>query len=144
MDNKKSNLKTGEEDKRLHLKFIEDAINRMASNSFLIKGWSITALGGLIAVYIGNQNKNWSYQLLVLTFALVIMFWGHDAYYLLLERRYRNLYEKVVDTDVEQIDYSMEPLDNGEKVWCVALAPILKFSYGIVFVVLLVILYMEK
>ncbi|ARO02249.1 MULTISPECIES: hypothetical protein [Lactobacillaceae] len=144
MDNKKSNLKTGEEDKRLHLKFIEDAIDRMASNSFLIKGWSITALGGLIAVYIGNQNKSWSYQLLVLIFSLVLMFWGHDAYYLLLERQYRNLYEKVVGTDVGQIDYSMKPLDNGEKVWCVALAPILKFSYGIISVVLLVLLYMKK
>lgn len=144
MDNKKSDLKTTEEDKRLHLQFIENAIDRMGSNSFLIKGWSITALGGLIAVYIANQNKQWSYQLLILIFALVVMFWGHDAYYLRLERQYRKLYERVVDTDKEKIDYSMKPLINGEKILCVALTPILIFSYGIVFVSLLFMLYILK
>ncbi len=58
-------MKNGE-NKRLHIQMIENIINRMSSNSFLIKGWSLTILGGLITVYLANINKPMSYLILLL------------------------------------------------------------------------------
>ena len=48
------------ENKRFHLKMIEDVVTRMGSNSFLIKGWSLTAMGGLMTLYFANMDKKWA------------------------------------------------------------------------------------
>lgn len=133
-----------DEDKRLHLQFIESTIERMASNSFLIKGWSITALGGLIALYVANRNQEWSYDLLFLVLLLTIMFWGHDAYYLFLERKYRQLYTQVSKKKICDIDYSMIPPKDKLTWLCTALRPILLWNYGIIGGIVLVLIYVLK
>ena len=38
----------------------------------------------------------------------VIVFWGLDAYYLLQERLYRSLYDKVRQTEKDNIDFSLK------------------------------------
>ncbi len=38
------------ENKNKHLEFIQMAITRMAANSFLIKGWSVTLVAALFAL----------------------------------------------------------------------------------------------
>ncbi|MFD1465776.1 hypothetical protein ACFQ4L_06845 [Lapidilactobacillus mulanensis] len=131
------------EDKRLHLTFIENTIQRMSSNSFIIKGWSLTALGGLFTLYIANQNKSWSYDLLWLTLGCALMFWLHDAYYLRLEREYRKLYEEVAQIDAEKTDYSMH-IHKKENMACTMGSDILLFSYGLVVVTILILLYVLK
>lgn len=132
------------ENKRFHLQMIQDTINRMSSNSFIIKGWSLTAFGGLFTFYFANQNKNWSYNLLWLSLVCAIIFWGHDAYYLKIERQYRSLYNDVVNKADIDIDFSMTPLNNGESLLCVAVRPILFFSYGVIAIASLVLLYIFK
>ncbi len=37
--------------KQKHLKFIQNAINRMTGNSFLIKGWTVLLASALFAFY---------------------------------------------------------------------------------------------
>ena len=37
------------ENKRKHLEFIQDVINRMARNSFMLKGWTVLVVGAIIA-----------------------------------------------------------------------------------------------
>jgi len=79
------------EEKLKHLEIIQGVINRLANNSFLIKGWTITislAGFGLFA----NNNK--PVFLVFVSFADVI-FWFLDAYYLRQERLFRELYEDV-------------------------------------------------
>ncbi len=39
-----------DEDKRKHLEFIQGVINRHNSNSFMIKGWTITITAALYAL----------------------------------------------------------------------------------------------
>ncbi|MCT2920406.1 hypothetical protein EFT58_07340 [Lactococcus lactis] len=132
------------EDKRFHLQMIQNTINRMSSNSFIIKGWSLTAFGGLFTFYFANQNKNWSYNLLWLSLVCAIIFWGHDAYYLRIERQYRSLYNDVSNKDDKDIDFSMTPIDSGESLLSVAVRPILSFSYGIIVIASLALLYIFK
>lgn len=132
------------EDKHLHLQMIQNTINRMASNSFIIKGWSITAFGGLFAIYIANQNKNWSYNLLWLSLICAVIFWIHDTYYLKIERQYRLLYNDVVKKENKDIDFSMTPPNTSESFLCVAFRPILLSSYGIIFAVSAILLICLK
>lgn len=43
-------MKYEPDDKQRHLEFLQLAINRMASNSFILKGWNITLIVGLFAL----------------------------------------------------------------------------------------------
>ena len=126
IDMSKSGQKN-EENKRQHLQMIQDVISRMASNSFIVKGWAITAFGAMFAFYL--QNKN--YYILILVLILAIMFWWHDAYYLWLERRYRDLYNNCQANEL--CDFSLKFNANSkEKVHHVLLRPILFWTYGII------------
>jgi hypothetical protein len=74
-----------------HLKMIEAIISRLAGNSFSIKGWSLTLVAALLAL--AGKGANSSYAVVALIPAT--FFWGLDAYYLALERRFRALYALV-------------------------------------------------
>ena len=137
-------IATDQEDKRLHLQMIQGAIERMASNSFIIKGWSLTAFGGLFTLYIANQDKPWSYDLLLLVLICALVFWWHDTYYLKIERQYRKLYEIVIAKDPGEIDFSMVPPIVAENFLCIAFRPILFSSYGIIVIFSLALLYIFK
>src|SRR6266436_8960138 len=74
------------EDRLKYLEFIQAAISRMAANSFLIKGWSVT-LGTAVLGFSLKEN-NWAMALVALIPAS--SFWALDAYYLGLERLFRD------------------------------------------------------
>ncbi|MBR8842396.1 hypothetical protein [Pseudoalteromonas sp. JC3] len=86
-----------------HLTLIQGVINRMANNSFLIKGWSITVLTALIAV--GGALKNELFFLV--TLLPIFLFWWLDAYFFMLENVYRKLYEKALE--MESNDLKLNP-----------------------------------
>lgn len=96
------------EQKIKHLEFIEGAINRMASNSFAMKGWMLTIVAALLAIYADSNPKN-SLYILIAIFP-TIMFWLLDAYYLYIERKYRDLY-KLANKE----DSSIKPFDMTTK-----------------------------
>lgn len=133
-----------DENKRLHIQMIENVINRMSSNSFLIKGWSLTILGGLITVYLANINKSMSYLILLLCLFFCLIFWVSDTFYLREERYFRNLYEVVRKKDEEDIDFSMKPIRSGEFFLCCMMRPIFLISYLPICIVIIVALYIVK
>ena len=81
-----------EQIKIAHLNYVQSAINRMANNSFLIKGWTITLLSALLTVLWDAQDKG-HFRIM---FIPLVLFWGLDTFYLYYERLYRNLYKKIV------------------------------------------------
>ncbi len=85
-----------------HLDYIENTINRMANNSFLIKGWCITFISLLFVL--GVRDSDIAY--LILALLPLICFWALDAYYLRQEKLYRKLYD-AVRTGAVKKDYSM-------------------------------------
>ena len=91
------------EEKIRHLEMIQGIINRMAGNSFMLKGWAVTLIAGVFAL--GGDQVGWEYYLV--TLIPIIAFWGLDSYYLLQERLYRSLYGKVRRTKNESIDFSL-------------------------------------
>lgn len=78
-------------EKLKHLEFIQNVITRMNSNSFQIKGWAITIVSALLAIYASSKNN---YFIIVGAFPITI-FWLLDAYYLSQERKFRGLYNDV-------------------------------------------------
>lgn len=82
-----------------HLKMIQAVIVRMAQNSFILKGWSVTLVTAMMALAVSDRNRG--YAALALFPALV--FWGLDAYYLRQERLFRALHDSVCSRDADQI-----------------------------------------
>src|SRR5437867_4358278 len=74
-----------------YLKMIQGIVSRMAQNSFLLKGWSVTLTVGILAAAASGKETHFAY--LALLPALV--FWGLDAFYLRQERLFRALHDNV-------------------------------------------------
>jgi hypothetical protein len=89
--------------KHTHLEFVQTAVNRMASNLFLLKGWSVTLSAKLFALAAKDANKAY---VLIVYFPLLV-FWCLDAYFLSLERRFRAIYNQVRQMNEVDIDFSM-------------------------------------
>jgi hypothetical protein len=95
-----------------HLEFIQQTITRLAGNSFLVKGWSMTVVAALLA---WATNKT-DYRFATLAAMLSILFWALDAYYLWQERSYRMLYEHVRLTELAHLvtsPFGMRPSEAG-------------------------------
>lgn len=93
------------EKKLKHLEFIQNAINRMANNSFIIKGWCITLVVTLIAL-LEKENINKDY--IPFSFIPLLFFWFLDAFFLKTERQYRRLYTDISKKGKKEIDFSMD------------------------------------
>lgn len=87
-----------------HLDYIQATITRMAANSFLFKGWSITIAAALSGIGVTRSES----APLMIAAVSTIVFWGLDAYYLWLERGFIALYEMVSAKDEAGIDFSMK------------------------------------
>jgi|SRR3989339_105520 len=92
------------DNKQKHLEFIQTAINRMAGNLFFLRGWTITLIVSLLALFTKNTNPNYFVYFLL---AIVIIFWILDGYFLSQERLFRDLYDNVRKLEEEKIDFSM-------------------------------------
>jgi len=74
-----------------HLEMVQGIITRMATNSFLLKGWAVTLVAGIFMLAIKDSNPLY----FLITLIPTILFWFLDSYYLQLERKYRILYNKI-------------------------------------------------
>lgn len=86
-----------------HLEMIEEIIERMAKNSFQLKGWTMT----LVTIIGAFGAKESDKRFIFLAFVPIIGFWILDAFYLQKERRYRGLYRSVCEKKPDKIDFNM-------------------------------------
>lgn len=85
------------EEKMKYLDLIQGIITRMANNSFMLKGWAVTLLVGVLAL----SSIDW------IAFVPILAFWGLDSYYLLQERLYRSLYSRAIKIKNEDVDFRL-------------------------------------
>lgn len=76
-----------------HLEFIQSIISRHNSNSFMLKGWSVTISAALYALA-GTIKEPF---IVLIALAPIILFWGLDAFYLSNERCFVDLYNAVAE-----------------------------------------------
>lgn len=86
-----------------YLTFIQDVITRMNRNAFQLKGWSITIVAALAALAVDKG----SLLLFVVAAVSTLPFCFLDAYYLLMERQFRGLYNEVINRSSDIKIFSM-------------------------------------
>jgi hypothetical protein len=130
--------------KHKHLEFVQAAVNRMAGNLFLLKGWSITLIAALFALAAKDANR---FYILIAYFPLFI-FWSLDGYFLSQERKFRALYDYVRTLDESQIDFSMDTRPfaaNDRNTWQGAMgSQTLVIYYAGLAVVMLVLMFLVR
>ena len=103
---------------------VQGCISRMAQNSFVIKGWTIT----LIAVALALLPEKFDAKLLCgISIVATTCFWYLDAFYLKMERLYRLKYQWLIANRLETDEYcydlnphnSKMRLPNEEKEPCI-------------------------
>lgn len=87
-----------------HLELIQGVINRLSTNSFLLKGWSVVLVSALFALAAPESRTAFVY----LAYIPAVVFWGLDGYFLWQERLYRALYDHVRSKPDTEIDFSMD------------------------------------
>jgi hypothetical protein len=88
-----------------YLGMIQNVISRMASNSFLLKGWTVTLVVGLLA-FANIKEMDSKYAILALI--PIIFFWILDGFFIQQERLFRKLYEYAAALENEKVDFSMD------------------------------------
>ena len=81
----------GAETKIAHLQMIQAVVMRMAGNSFMVKGWTVTLVTALFALAAADVNRFFVYVACL----PAVMFWVLDAYFLRQELLFRKLYDHV-------------------------------------------------
>lgn len=102
--------------KHKYLEFIQNIITRMNTNSFQIKGMSVTITSALLALTASNFNILYA----SIVYFSIFIFWGLDAYYLSQEKGYRELYNYAKDLKEEKIDFNLklkEEYLQGKNSW---------------------------
>lgn len=123
--------------KQKHLEMIQIIINRMGSNSFVFKGWSITIITGISAF----AAKDSRLELILIPAVATLLFWAVDAYYLMLERQFRDLYKNTAGKDEQDIDFLMIISPSFSKWFLTLWRPILAVFY-ITILIMLSVLFM--
>ncbi len=89
--------------KHKHLELIQGVVNRLASDSFRLKGWSVVLVSAILVLAVREKNT----ALVPVALIPVLAFWGLDGYFLWQERLFRALYDHVRRLDDKEIDYAM-------------------------------------
>ena len=93
---------------------IQACINRMAQNSFMVKGWAIT----LIAVVLALLPESFDVALLCSVGVIATLcFWYLDAFFLRTERLYRWKYDWVIARRSETTEYAYDLNPNNSNMW---------------------------
>lgn len=124
-----------------HLEFLQNVITRMNSNSFLLKGWTVTIVSALFAV----SKKDSDYRFLTIAYISIVAFWILDGYFLSQERQYRDLYKKVTIIDDKVIDFSMNAYEFnvGKNKWFNSMfSKTLGIFYGLLILTVLIVKYL--
>ena len=88
---------TNEEKIIKHLEMVQGVVNRLAHDSFLIKGWSMAILAAALLFISRIENQP---PYLILFFLIPVFgFWILDGYFLWQERTFRGIYNEVRKQD---------------------------------------------
>lgn len=124
-----------------HLEFIQGIINRMAGNSFLLKGWSVTLTSALFALAAKDANPMFVY----LAYFPCATFWALDGYFLRQERLFRKLFVAAAGAPSGDSTFSMStaPYEAQVGSWLrTTFSLTLRLFHGTVFAVIAVIMFL--
>lgn len=129
------------------LEFIQGCIERMARNSFMIKGWVIV----ITIAFLGFMGSQKDIDIIISIFILgpVFILWGLDGYFLYIERCYRKLYKERANirvypqSSVYRDYYNLNhTVIKDEKIFkAVFSKTLMPFYFGIIGILIIIIIY---
>jgi len=126
-----------------HLELIQAIVSRMAGNSFLLKGWSVTIAAALFALATKDSDPRFAWIALLPSVA----FWGLDAYYLRHERLFRCLYNAVRTSasDYDPFSLDVSQFRSTVRGWFGSLiSPSVAGIHGTVVVAIILVLFIMR
>lgn len=125
---------------------IQNCINRMAQNSFLLKGWAISILTVVLAI----MKDFWDpIKICLIMLIPLLSFWFLDALFLQKEKMYRKMYDWALDkrshNDFSHL-YELDPnrfRDDVDSKVKIMLSLSLVSFYGVPFIIIIAIFIME-
>lgn len=79
-----------------YLEAIQRVIDRLSNISFILKGWAVSLVAGLMALAASGSNQGY----VLIAYIPIAVFWFLDAYFLMMERQYCELFNR--NTDLSQ------------------------------------------
>ena len=127
-------------DKKIkHLELIQGVVNRLSTNSFLLKGWSVVLVSALFALSAGDSNAAFVF----LAYIPASVFWGLDGYFLCEEKKFRKLYDRVRQLEEAEIDFSMDTTgveDQAGTWWDATVSKTLVSFHGVLIGAIIVVM----
>ena len=125
-----------------HLSIMQSVIRRMASNSASSKAWCITLVSAILVIVADKGNPEFAWIALIPTLLFLVL----DAYYLGLEKGFRNSYNdfigKLHSRNIGSSDlFAVVPKGNQLKLF---FESILSFSVWPFYGTLIVMIYITK
>ena len=80
-----------------YLEAIQRIIDRLSNISFILKGWAVSLVVGLMALAASGTNQ----RFVLIAYIPIAVFWFLDAYFLMMERQYRDLFRENADLSQE-------------------------------------------
>lgn len=125
-----------------HLGIIQSVIQRMASNSTSSKAWCITLVSAVLVIVADKGKPNYAWLAVIPTSLFFVL----DAYYLALEKGFRDAYNAFIDKlhrgDLMPPDlYAVAPSGSMAKQFFRSL---LSFAVWPFYVTLFVMIYLAK
>ena len=128
---------------------IQGVINRMASNSFVLKGWLISLIAVVLALSKDSLfSCNAIFVCSILCFPILV-FWYLDAFYLHKEKCFRALYEWVIknrmstNENIYSLDYRPYQKQVNSQFRIMFSKTLLPF-YGLSFILLIILILIIK
>lgn len=142
MDQKKEEYKENSQAVQAHLNILQSVIQRMASNSASSKAWCITLVSAILVVVATKDKPQYS----LIAIIPIGLFFVLDAYYLGLEKRFRQSYNEFIDKlhggrVIAKNLYAVKPSGSAFKAF---MTSIVSFSVWPFYLVLLVMVWITK
>ena len=92
-----------------YLEAIQRIIDRLSNTSFILKGWAVSLVAGLTALAASGTNQGY----VLIAYIPIAVFWFLDAFFLMMERQYRDLFKENTDLSQELEFFSIKRQKGG-------------------------------
>ena len=91
------------ETKIRYLEAIQRVVDRLSNISFILKGWAVSLVAALMALATSGSNP----RFVLITYIPIAVFWFLDAYFLMMERQYRDIFKENMDLSEKLAHFSL-------------------------------------
>lgn len=121
-------------DHHKHMDYVQAVINRLANNSFVMKGWALTVSSAILGFAASRSDP----LLALVAVTPALAFWVLDTYFLRQERAFRAMFDDIAEKKVAGFEIKPAPYA-ARQSWSVGWSMSLALFYGAIVVVIILV-----